>query len=282
VLASLADGRAVAASFCGELGVTARATELNLVELERRLAVEERYLPSGMSLRPPPSADARAASAGTAGLPWCPVVDGEVLVTSVPAALADAAVSVDALLIGTTTEEFNFTLWPAEQPPSREACERGFAQLGVGPDGMARYAAAARSGTLAEGLAQAQTDWRFRAPARRLADASAATGLATYAYQFGWRSPARGGALGAAHCLDLPFFFDNLGAPGAAELLGPAPPASLAAAMHGALVSFAAAGDPGWPAYHAPDRTGMVFDRAAHTAPDPFSTAALGLVRIPD
>ena len=69
---------------------------------------------------------------------------------------------------------------------------------------------------------------------------------------------ARGGAgptsgLGACHYSEVPFVFDMLTDPGAAPLVGPAPPRALAEAMHRAWVGFAATGDPGWPAY-MPDR----------------------------
>jgi para-nitrobenzyl esterase len=58
-----------------------------------------------------------------------------------------------------------------------------------------------------------------------------------------WPSPALGGA---AHCVDLPFFFDLLDAPGCAEALGPYPPVELAAAMHADLAGFVHGREPGW------------------------------------
>src|SRR5262249_22912466 len=148
--------------------------------------------------------------------------------------------------IGSTTEEFNFTLWPADPPPSEEACERGFANLGFAPQDAARYLAAAPSGSWGQALAQAHTDARFRLPVRGWADASAQAGRPTFAshFPFGPRGP-----LGAAHCLALPFFFATLAAAGTAKVLGPEPPPRLAADMHAALVRFAVTGDPGWPAY---------------------------------
>lgn len=205
-----------------------------------------------MSFGPPQTADQRAASAGVDTLSWRPWLDGETLTTGVPDAIRRARTG--GFLIGTTSDELNFTLWPAGPSATRQACEKGFANLGIGPEGIGRYLAAARSGTWAEALARARTDCRFRLPARRLADVSAAAGHDAYVYQFAWSSP---GPLGAAHCLDVPFFFGNLDAPGTAEVLGPEPPEALAIVMHGALVNFARTGNPG---YRLPDRATMIFD----------------------
>ncbi|MEW1847769.1 hypothetical protein AB0392_58265, partial [Nonomuraea angiospora] len=65
----------------------------------------------------------------------------------------------------------------------------------------------------------------------------------TWLYSFEWPSPMLGGA---AHCADLPFFFDVLDAPGVAEALGPNPPAGLATLMHADLVGFVRGQDPAW------------------------------------
>jgi para-nitrobenzyl esterase len=87
----------------------------------------------------------------------------------------------------------------------------------------------------------------------RLAAAHASHGLAaTHRYEFGWRSGAVDGLLGAAHTVELPFVFDRLGVPalrGPTGLLGTGePPQPLADEMHGAWVRYARSGDPGWDA----------------------------------
>jgi len=65
--------------------------------------------------------------------------------------------------------------------------------------------------------------------------------------------------LGACHSLEIPFVFDNLAAPDAEPAVGADPPQQLADRMHAAWISFARAGDPGWPAF-GPSRPVMVFD----------------------
>jgi para-nitrobenzyl esterase len=92
-------------------------------------------------------------------------------------------------------------------------------------------------------LSDIATDWFFRIPALRVAEAV----RNSHVYEFGWETPV--GGLGAFHGLEVPFVFDTLGDPDVAALAGPAPPGALAKAMHGAWVAFASTGDPGWPSY---------------------------------
>ena len=63
----------------------------------------------------------------------------------------------------------------------------------------------------------------------------------------------------ACHCLDVPFWFDCLGAEGVAEIAGGEPPRRLASALHGSAVSFVRDGEPGWPAWSAASGTTRVF-----------------------
>ncbi|MGE0214503.1 carboxylesterase/lipase family protein [Mycolicibacterium sp.] len=134
-------------------------------------------------------------------------------------ALADGPAGGVDLLIGTNTEEGNLYLVPQGNPDELRS-----AQLG---------------------------DTLFGAGSARMAHAHAAiTQRGTYVYRFGFRSTALDGRLGAAHTVELPFVFDVADAPwlhGRTGLLGPDPaPADLAAEMHGAWITFAHRGDPGW------------------------------------
>jgi para-nitrobenzyl esterase len=106
----------------------------------------------------------------------------------------------------------------------------------------------------AELRTQVLSDGLFRTGTHALAMAhtSGWTGT-THRYEFGWRSNAVDGQLGAGHVVELPFVFDNLALPalrGPRKLLGTGePPAGLAARVHRSWVAFAESGDPGWPAY---------------------------------
>ncbi|MBJ3809699.1 carboxylesterase family protein [Streptomyces flavofungini] len=106
---------------------------------------------------------------------------------------------------------------------------------------------------------------RSAARRRALAAAHAAhSESGTFTYEFGWRSRALDGQLGAAHAVELPFVFDLVHLPelhGPTTLLGPeTPPADLAARMHATWVRFARTGNPGWGPYDNPRRSTMRID----------------------
>ncbi|MER7928777.1 carboxylesterase family protein [Streptomyces sp. NPDC096057] len=87
------------------------------------------------------------------------------------------------------------------------------------------------------------TDTLFRAACPRTASARRDAVAGTWLYSFEWPSPVTGGA---THCVDIPFFFDVLDAPGSAEALGTRPPAELATAMHADLAAFVHGRSPAW------------------------------------
>ncbi|MGW1785180.1 carboxylesterase family protein [Streptomyces sp. NPDC002143] len=87
------------------------------------------------------------------------------------------------------------------------------------------------------------TDTLFRAACPRVAASRRDVAAGTWLYSFEWPSPVLGGA---THCIDIPFFFDVLDAPGVAEALGPNPPGELATATHGDLVGFVRGEEPAW------------------------------------
>ncbi|RSM62843.1 carboxylesterase [Amycolatopsis sp. WAC 01376] len=148
---------------------------------------------------------------------------GLVLAVQPADGLADGPARDVDLLIGTNTEEGNLYLAPqGNRESSTEADVLGEALFGAGTARMAQ--------------AHAQL-----------------SGGRTHVYSFGYRSTALNGRLGAAHTVELPFVFDIADKPwlhGDTGLLGPDPaPDDLAARMHGAWVTFAGTGDPGWAAY---------------------------------
>ena len=110
----------------------------------------------------------------------------------------------------------------------------------------------------------------FRVPTEELCEARTGANGLTYLYQSAWRSPALGGVLGAAHCVDVPFAFDNLDASGVEVTLGLEPPQALADRMHRAWVDFVTDGDPGWPAFRLDTRTAMIFDDDSTVVNDPL------------
>ena len=115
------------------------------------------------------------------------------------------------------------------------------------------------------------TDWAFRIPTIRLAEARHAT---SYLYEFHWESPTLPKGLGSVHALEIPFMRDDLATATqlgnwGPTLLGSDPPQELAERMHSAWVSFAKTGSPGWSRYETVGRATMIFDTQSTLATDP-------------
>jgi carboxylesterase type B len=90
------------------------------------------------------------------------------------------------------------------------------------------------------------TDGLFRCGGLRVVAARAVTRPA-YAYQFEVASPLLGGALGATHCMELPFTFANIDRWGPAPFVQGVPPEvveRVTGALHNAWISFIRNGDP--------------------------------------
>lgn len=204
-------------------------------------------------------------------MPFEPVVDGEVL-PSMPivAKLGGAGAGLD-LLIGTNSDEENLFLVPNGMVDlvTEEIVQGLAAAYGLPGNALAVYRASRPGASAGEVMSAIATDWFFRIPAIRLAEAHAASASGNYVYEFTWRSPAFGGRLGACHAAEIAFVFDNLAQKDNDTLLGLTPPQELADEMHRAWVAFIATGDPGWPRYEPATRRVMRFGTPSELVSDP-------------
>lgn len=117
-------------------------------------------------------------------------------------------------------------------------------------------------------LLAALTDLVFRLPARRYAMAHQGK---THVYEFGWRSPALGGQLGACHGLEIPFVFNTLACcTGPNGIVGEDPPQALAEHTHKIWVDFARDGSPPWGEYSASERRVYRLEQQAAEVEAPF------------
>ncbi len=182
-------------------------------------------------------------------MPFEPVVDGESL-PGVPIALiaAGEAAAVD-VLVGSNDDEHALFLHPVLDAIEEDRVRLVLALFGAADGAYETLSASTGSSHPGELMVAGLSDWFFRLPALRWAEARLAAGSPTWVYEFGWRSSALGGVLGACHALEIGFVFDTLGVPEGRALTGDDPPQALADDMHGAWVRFVRDGDPGWPAY---------------------------------
>ena len=206
--------------------------------------------------------------------PFAPVVDGDVL-PDVPgrALAAGAAAGVD-LVVGHTRDEYRLFLAVQGRLGQVTAEQADEALRTLAPDPAGYRAAYPDAG--AERLYElVHSDWLFRMPSLRLAEAHRAHGR-TYLYELTWPAPGMGGALGACHGLGLPLTFGNLTVGAGAFLIGPEPPpgtAELSARVRAAWTAFATTGDPGWPAYDDDERSTWLVDSEPAVAAYPERAA---------
>lgn len=265
------------------------ARDLHLAKLGIPLAADTldrlRELPVEALLR------AQAATIGALKTPYKTVEDGDLVPITVMDAFAAGVQQRVPILIGTTRDEHNlFTLFgfghnvtPADMP-----LRDRFRGILIDPDEQTldalveQYLDLGGNEVAAWNIACTDRDWR--APQRTMAAHHADTGAPVYTYDWAFPSTLAGGALGAGHATDLPYWFDNLHQPGADQLLGNAtenPRRDLVAAMSSDVWgSFVRDGHPhsphlpDWPRYDRTSRTTMVI------APDPYIGAGLHDARL--
>ena len=259
----------VAAELAERLGVPLTRDALAAVEPQRLVAAQHQ-LSQDISAAPDP---ARWGEITLNLMAWEPVIDGEVLpVLPIRAIQAGAGSGVD-VLIGTNSDEYALFLVPNGFVDLLDdgALAMVLAAYGLPADALAAYRADLPTATAGELLMAVATDWFFRLPALRLAEARHGGPARTHVYEFAWPSPQFGGRLGACHALEIGFAFDTLDATGGLAMTGESPPQELADTMHRAWVDFVTTGDPGWPAYDPGTRPVQVFGTMTAVVPDPRS-----------
>jgi len=269
-VSSASTARRVGLRLAEKLGVEATREAIAAVPVDRLLAAQAE-LRADLMAHPDPERWGGEVVASM--LPWQPVVDGDIIpARPIDRIVAGAASDVD-VMVGTNTDEHRLFLVPdgVIERATDEALAAVVAAYGLPVEAtVAAYRAAHRGTSAGDLLAAIQTDWYWRIPAIRLADAHAKRPASTYMYEFAWRSPQFDGLLGACHALEIPFVFDTLGS-GTELLWGADPPQQLADSMHAAWVAFATNGDCGWPRYDLSRRATMRFDTTSEVVDDPRS-----------
>jgi len=199
------------------------------------------------------------ARPGSVAPPMYPVLGAAGMPVTWQQAQASRRLNGKPLLAGTTRNEMTafFALNPriqaisADQARSIVAC-----QVDGGAERFDRTAARQPDATPADALTEIETELVFRDGTLAIAGHHAAAGHATYMYQFDYAPPDDPARLGAAHCADLPFFFDTIDAYPASPMLGePTTGArALAHTFSHAMAAFVAAGRPAADQWHTYER----------------------------
>jgi para-nitrobenzyl esterase len=258
--------------FLAALGLTATTADALLT------------LPADDILRAQAIVEAEVLGGGGPGigrLAFQPVVDG----TRIPQPPLDAIRGGSAaginLVNGTTADEWNLFQLQARSNGnvSDERLRHRLAGV-VGADRvddtLAVYRDARPAADLDGLFCAVMTDWVFRIPAIRVAEAQAAHAPRVSMYRFDYASTAFGGVLAACHAIDVPFTFANLDRGGVELMLGGIDDSTqrLAERMSRAWCTAARTGSPEhdelpWPPYDTERRATCLLDRDVAVADDP-------------
>ncbi len=204
-----------------------------------------------------------------------PFVDGDVIPSHPFREIREGNGGNVDLVAGATAEEVTGLLRLQRGAMDEETARKALTSMGLDGPKLDAYLAHIGSSDLVDALGQAATDRAFRTPLAQLLDDRAQHAGNTFGYEFVWKSPALGGLAGSAHCLDVPFVWDNLDAGRSnMDLLGEKPPQELADELHASWVGFITNGEPGWPNYELDGRPVKCFDRPSAVVDD-----ALGFER---
>jgi carboxylesterase type B len=211
-------------------------------------------------------------------MPFEPVIDGDILpARPIDRIAAGAGANID-VMVGTNAEEYRLFVVPngVIGHITEEALAGTIAAYGLPVDTtLATYRATRPDASPGDLYVAFITDWFYRIPAIRLAEAHVQGSSTTCMYEFAWRSPQFNGLLGASHAMVISFVFDTLDDEQMEPLLGTNPPQPLADTMHAAWVAFATTGNPGWPQYDLNRRATMRFDATSQVVDDPRSAERL-------
>ncbi|MFD6156081.1 carboxylesterase/lipase family protein [Nocardia sp. NPDC060256] len=251
IASTLEDARLVAADFAGRLDTAPESAPIPaLLEAEQNLVLD-------FTLNQNPSRWGESTIAAGLGLmAFHPTIDGHTLTQLPLAAIAEGAADTIPLIVGTTADEFRLYSAPTGLTTALtpESLSNVLAARGLDPAIADTYSANRPDATPGDVMAAILTDFAFRIPTVRLAEAA----TTAYAYEFAW--PTTHLDLRACHAIEIAFVFDTLAAEGTKMLLGPdTPPQTLAAEIHRAWVNFAHGRTP-WAAYNPDTRPVMTFN----------------------
>jgi para-nitrobenzyl esterase len=210
--------------------------------------------------------EARWGQAAFAKRLFAPVVDGELLPTTPWEALAAGKARQIDLIAGHNRDEYRLFMALAGQIGmiGDDQAALALREFAPGPDGERAYREAFPQASPEMLYQLIRSDWEYRMPTLKLAEAQVAGRASVHVYELAWPAPANGGVFGACHSLDVALLFGSsdpmLGGP---FFLGqePSPEAeALGNHFRAAWTAFAATGDPGWPQYDPERRLVQVLD----------------------
>ncbi len=211
---------------------------------------------------------------GASGMPFQPSFGCESLPGPPLDEVRGGLASGVSLLVGTNAHES--TLWNQGETDARRLEKIAGRYLPDAAAALDAYRLDHPEASPFDLLIALTSDYMFRIPALRLAEAHSKSGGRSWNYLFSWESRAGGGRLGATHALEIPFAFNNLERMGVDVFLGEGPlPRRLAQEMHDAWIAFVRNGSPEterheWPRFDTRQRACMEFGEQTAIRHDPW------------
>lgn len=219
-----------------------------------------------------------------------PVLDGKTISEIPIEAIKRGCADNIPVLVGSTLEEFRlFDMMSPDFPKMSETEIVKRCQMFISADRVSGLIAAYRKARAVRGddtspagiFSAIQTDFTVRMPAIQFIEAQQRYAPA-YNYLFTWKSPVRGGILGACHALDVGFVFGTHND----SFWGSGPAADrLSANMQDAWLAFARTGNPSceglgkWPDY-SDRRVTMLLGEDCHLEEAPYEEERLAWERV--
>jgi len=262
------EGRMVGGYLAEALGVPPDRDSITAVPLEKFVRAASDLVVEVQTAPDP----ARWGQLTLSLLPFAPTVDGSVLEAAPLASLSAGQGGNVPLLIGSNRDEARLFLVAAAtidfiDEPTLGAVAGAY---GLSGEALAAYRGNRPGASAGDLLAAVITDWFFRIPAIRVAEARAASGAGhTWMYRFDHPEPRDNHRFGASHAAEIPFVFDTATREELRPLIGDAPSATVADRTHRVWVDFITSGDPGWARYDVERRTTGLLSDAVSAADDP-------------
>jgi len=262
------EGLMVGGYLADALGVPADRESIKAVPLDK-LVQAASDLVTEVQTAPDP---ARWGQLALSLLPFAPTVDGSVLPDAPLAGIAAGRGGGVRLLIGSNRDEARLFLVAAGTigliDDATLAAVAG--AYGLSGDGLGAYRANRPGAGAGDILAAVITDWFFRVPPIRVAEARTAAGAAgTWMYRFDHPEPGDNHGFGACHAVEIPFVFDTVTRDELRPLIGGTPAQAVADRVHRVWVDFVTRGDPGWAPYDTARRTTGLLTETISPVDDP-------------
>jgi para-nitrobenzyl esterase len=265
-----ADGLMVGRYLAEALGVPSDREAIKAVPLDKLVRAASDLVVEAQTAPDP----ARWGQLALSLLPFAPTVDGAVLPVAPLEGFAAGQGGHVRLLIGSNRDEARLFLVAAGtmdviDEPTLALVASGY---GLPGDGLEVYRANRVPGGAGSGdvLAAVITDWFFRVPAIRVAEARCAADAAgTWMYRFDYPEPAQNHGFGSCHAVEVPFVFGTASRNFVPALLGEAPSQAVADQVHRIWVDFITRGDPGWAPYDTVRRTTGLLTDVIRSVDDP-------------